>query len=145
MDNRTVIAHKYLPTHFPINFTLILYLFLDRFDAPGWAWGGQVYVSFSGSVLLWIRSALTNYRLNLTIPKGIQMIREEMEKFSKLFNEAFGRPIASCLVLTNKGEPQLCITVNGKTLIVDSGLTRAFLDGVKLPDIDMDYRGLLIG
>jgi hypothetical protein len=39
MKASKVISRKQLPTNLPLQFTAIVWLLLDRFDSPGWAWG----------------------------------------------------------------------------------------------------------
>lgn len=47
---RYVLPVSVLPTRLPIGLTAIVYLILDRFDAPGWVWG----VVGTVMALLWI-------------------------------------------------------------------------------------------
>lgn len=50
MKKSKVIAYKNLPAKMPIVSSAVAYLFLDKFNAPGWVWG-VVITLFS---LLWI-------------------------------------------------------------------------------------------
>jgi hypothetical protein len=34
-----VISRKQLPTNLPTQFTLLMWLVLDKLDSPGWVWG----------------------------------------------------------------------------------------------------------
>lgn len=34
-----VISYKNMPVRLPVGGTCVLYLMLDRFQAPGWVWG----------------------------------------------------------------------------------------------------------
>ena len=51
------IDYKNLPHTLPVNFTLMMWLLLDRFQAPGWVWGvvGTVVVlAWIGTIaLIW--------------------------------------------------------------------------------------------
>jgi len=50
MQKKNVLANNSLPTRLPIQFTAIVYLLLDKFQAVEWVWGAAgVFV-----VLLWI-------------------------------------------------------------------------------------------
>lgn len=50
MKRYKVIGRRCLPTSLPITRTLVAYLILDRFRAPGWLWGCVgTYLAF-----LWI-------------------------------------------------------------------------------------------
>lgn len=49
-DSRRVIAPRNLPSRAPLVLTLIAWLFLDRFRAPGWVWGA----TGAFLLLLWI-------------------------------------------------------------------------------------------
>jgi hypothetical protein len=45
---------KYLPTRLPIGWTLITWLYLDRFQAPGWAQGAAwTFVALLWASCLW--------------------------------------------------------------------------------------------
>lgn len=46
---RPVIAFKNLPSRMPLVLTLLAWLVLDRFHAPGWVWGATGFFV----VLLW--------------------------------------------------------------------------------------------
>jgi len=48
MKKRKVVSEKNLPTRLPVWSSLIVWLLLDRFNPPGWAWGvvGTVFVFF---------------------------------------------------------------------------------------------------
>ena len=39
MQNRKVVSWRNLPARAPLLGTCVLYLMLDKFNAPGWAWG----------------------------------------------------------------------------------------------------------
>ncbi len=39
MTKKKVIARRNLPIRFPLSITALAYLFLDKFNAPGWIWG----------------------------------------------------------------------------------------------------------
>ena len=45
-----VVANKNLPVPMPLQFSLICYLLLDKFQAAGWAWGAVGVIL----ALLWI-------------------------------------------------------------------------------------------
>lgn len=50
MTDKKVISVKNLPARFPVLLTAVAYLYLDKYNAPGWVWG------VSGTVLaiLWV-------------------------------------------------------------------------------------------
>lgn len=50
MDKTPVIRAKNLPTRWPIFPTAVLYLLLDRFHAPGYAWG----IAGTCAAIIWI-------------------------------------------------------------------------------------------
>lgn len=54
MKRRKVLDAKQMPTRLPMIGTLVWYLILDKFDAPGWLWGvmGTLFV------LLWIAAVV---------------------------------------------------------------------------------------
>lgn len=41
MEKQRVISRKSLPAKLPIWTTVLMFLLLDRFNAPGWVWGGM--------------------------------------------------------------------------------------------------------
>lgn len=47
---RLVVAHKYLPSRFPVIGTALWLHLLDYYNCPGWAWG----VSITLLVIIWI-------------------------------------------------------------------------------------------
>jgi hypothetical protein len=57
MKNRKVISPKNLPSRLPIVLTFMLYIILDKFNAPQWLWGGL------GSIIvaLWILIIIARY------------------------------------------------------------------------------------
>lgn len=52
-----VISRKQLPTHLPLNSTLIMWLFLEKTDAPDLVWGavGLLYFLFWVAAIIAIR------------------------------------------------------------------------------------------
>lgn len=49
-DKRIVVAHKYMPTVWPITFSIASWLLMDRLGIPGWAWG----VYWTLLAIIWI-------------------------------------------------------------------------------------------
>lgn len=52
-----VISYKNLPARAPILLTAVAYLYLDRYNAPGWVWG----IVGTLMAFLWISYMLANY------------------------------------------------------------------------------------
>jgi hypothetical protein len=50
MKKRKVISHKNLPAKLPTVLTFMVYILLDKFNAPQWLWGGLGAVM----LVLWV-------------------------------------------------------------------------------------------
>lgn len=55
MRNRKVLSRNSLPSYIPVQFTAIVYLLLDKFNAVEWVWGAAGFFV----VLLWIGAIYT--------------------------------------------------------------------------------------
>lgn len=64
--NRYTISRSALPTTLPITDTLVAYLLLDRFHAPGWAWGVVITVLS----IVWFGSIATILKSEERTPLG---------------------------------------------------------------------------
>jgi hypothetical protein len=79
-DNRKI-KGKYLPIKLPFAATGVLLLTLDRFDAPGWAWGGLLCLT----ALWWLGVVITRikseYRDPIFMPKAdiMQSLTQALE------------------------------------------------------------------
>jgi hypothetical protein len=58
---------KYLPTRLPVISTAVVYLLLDRHNAPGWVWG--VFITLYA--LYWLGAAAVLYRAKWVKPSEI--------------------------------------------------------------------------
>lgn len=64
MKKRKVIDAQNLPMRCPLVGSLVLYLVLDKFDAPGWAWGA-VGLLMLILWIAWIADTLNNEKVDL--------------------------------------------------------------------------------
>jgi len=58
MTPKRVISQANLPTHFPIGMTAIALLVLDRWHAPGWAYGAALALL----AIIWIGAGIEIWR-----------------------------------------------------------------------------------
>lgn len=58
---------KYLPPRLPLQFTALVLLILDRFDAAGWIWG----VAGSFLALAWIGALAMIYKCEFVKPSEV--------------------------------------------------------------------------
>jgi hypothetical protein len=62
MTDRRVIKYRNLPTKLPIGSTAVVWLLLDRFQAPGWVWGavGVICLATWAAVIyqIWIEDGV---------------------------------------------------------------------------------------
>lgn len=64
MKKRNVISRKNLPTSSPVTFMAVLYLLLDKFNAPGWVWGA-VGLLMLFIFIAWITSMVTDNQIDI--------------------------------------------------------------------------------
>ena len=64
MKKRNVISRKNLPTSSPVTFVAVLYLLLDKFNAPGWVWG-SVGLLMLFIFIAWITSMVTDTQIDI--------------------------------------------------------------------------------
>jgi hypothetical protein len=62
LKKQKVVAAKNLPTRLPIIGTIVWYLFFDKINAPGWAWGALGVILIVG----WIVSIIAVYQQEST-------------------------------------------------------------------------------
>lgn len=71
MPKNKVIKMNNLPTRLPFVATLVYYLVLDRFNAPGWVWGAVGVLM----LLVWILAIV-----NLMREEDVDLFFKESEK-----------------------------------------------------------------